>query len=217
MRRMVIELRQYLLSPGMRDVLVELFERELLEPQEQAGMRIVGQFRDRDRPDHFVWIREFPSMAARAEALRAFYGGPVWRAHRAAANATMIDSDDVLLLRPVHPGSGFPPVGSPGTPAGTITATICQRRTPIDDAFLRRFEREVVPALREAGAPPLACFHTETADNDFPALPVRTGEHVLVWFARRLTEPATWAALAPELLAAPQQLRLEPTPRSALR
>ena len=35
--------------------------------------------------------------------LAAFYDGPVWRAHRDEANATMIDSDDVLLLRPWQP------------------------------------------------------------------------------------------------------------------
>ena len=28
----------------------------------------------------------------------AFYGGPVWQAHRNEANATMVDSDNVLLL-----------------------------------------------------------------------------------------------------------------------
>lgn len=42
-------------------------------------------------------------MAERARALHAFYYGPVWQAHREAANATMLDKDDVLLLR----GPGF--------------------------------------------------------------------------------------------------------------
>jgi hypothetical protein len=32
---------------------------------------------------------------------------PVWKAHREVANATMIDSDNALLLRPARPGSGF--------------------------------------------------------------------------------------------------------------
>ncbi len=40
-------------------------------------------------------------------ALGAFYGGPVWREHRDKFNDTMIDSDDVLLLRPSGPSSGF--------------------------------------------------------------------------------------------------------------
>ena len=51
-------------------------------------MRIIGQFRDLDNPDRFVWLRGFPDMATRAQVLQAFYGGPVWKAHRDIANAT---------------------------------------------------------------------------------------------------------------------------------
>ena len=79
----VVELRQYTLRPGQRDVLINLFDRELVESQEAAGMAIVGQFRDLDDPDRFVWIRGFASMPARARALASFYGGPVWKAHAA--------------------------------------------------------------------------------------------------------------------------------------
>src|SRR5207248_8870140 len=60
------------------------------------SMHVVGQFRDLDDPDRFVWLRAFDSMPARQAALEAFYYGPVWRAHRDAANDTMIDSDDAL-------------------------------------------------------------------------------------------------------------------------
>src|SRR3954453_2272184 len=100
----VVELRRYTLRPGARQTLVDLFERELVEPQEAAGMVLLGWFRGGDDPDAFVWLRGFPDMDARADALTAFYRGPVWAAHRDAANATMIDSDDVLLLRPVRGG-----------------------------------------------------------------------------------------------------------------
>src|SRR5215470_11200374 len=104
----VVELRQYTLQPGQRDVLVDLFDREFVESQEAAGMAIVGQFRDLDQPDRFVWIRGFADMPSRARALASFYGGPAWRTHSAQANATMIDTDNVLLLRPVTARSGFP-------------------------------------------------------------------------------------------------------------
>jgi quinol monooxygenase YgiN len=87
----VVELRQYTLRPGQRDVLIDLFDRELVESQEADGMAIVGQFRDLDDPDRFTWIRGFASMPARARALASFYGGPAWKANSAAANATMID------------------------------------------------------------------------------------------------------------------------------
>src|SRR5947208_16135735 len=118
----IVELRQYTLRPGQREVLTELFDRELVESQEAAGMAIVGQFRDLDEPDRFVWIRGFTSMPSRARALATFYGGPVWKEHAAQANATMIDSDNVLLLRPVAARSGFPAPAAARPPAGRAEA-----------------------------------------------------------------------------------------------
>src|SRR5688572_17214164 len=103
----VLELRQYTLHPGKRDVLIDIFERNFVEGQEAHGMRIIGQFRDLDSPDRFVWMRSFPDMRARAAALNGFYFGPVWQGHRNAANPTMVDSDNVLLLRPARNESGF--------------------------------------------------------------------------------------------------------------
>lgn len=233
----VVELRQYTLHPGRRDTLVELFDRDLVETQEAAGMRVVGQFRDADDPDRFVWVRAFPDMETRGRALAAFYGGPVWKAHREAANATMIDSDDVLLLQPV--GAGFPvsprpPVGVTERPRSVVVATICHRASPFNEDFLAFFDREIVPVLTKTSAAPIACFQTLYAENNFPALPVRTGENVFVWFSSfadraqydahtaRLARSESWTELVrPKLLsylsAAPEELRLAPTARSALR
>ena len=50
----VIELRQYTLRPNKRDALIDLFDRELVEPQEAVGMTVLGQFRDLDHPDLFL-------------------------------------------------------------------------------------------------------------------------------------------------------------------
>lgn len=117
----VFELRQYTLRPGRREELIELFDREFVESQEECGAAVVGQFRDLDDPDRFVWRRGFRDIAVRHEALAAFYGGPVWAEHGPAANATMADSDDVLLLRPLVEGGGpaVEPSGRPraGSPA----------------------------------------------------------------------------------------------------
>ncbi|CRK57155.1 hypothetical protein [Alloactinosynnema sp. L-07] len=161
----VLELRQYTLHPGKRDELITLFEREFVDGQLAVGMTLPGLFRDLDDPDRFVWLRGFTDMAARREALTAFYSGPVWQAHRDQANATMIDSDNVLLLRPLR---GFPtePV------AGPISATIHYFDAPVSDDVLEK-------ALAE---PFLAVAVTEHAENTFPQLPVRVGEHVVVTF-----------------------------------
>ena len=226
----VVELRQYTLRPGRRDVLVELFDRELVEPQEAVGIELVGQFRDLDRPDRFVWLRGFPDMESRRRSLEAFYGGPVWRAHATAANATMLDVDDVLLLRPAASSSGFgalPPRPAPAdhAPADTLVATICPLDRPADAGEL---ERILVPRLAAAATPALAVLVEEPSENTYPALPVRAGEHVVVWVQRAHSDGAgergsikAAADLARDVLAdmvgPPVQLRLDPTPRSRLR
>lgn len=237
----VVELRQYTLRPGQREVLIELFDRELVESQEAEGMAIVGQFRDLDNPDRFVWLRGFASMPARAQALASFYGGPVWKANAAEANATMIDSDDVLLLRPVTDESGFPApaahrlrAGHAPPPPSRVLVTLYYRDRPFGPDFTGFFERQARPVLTVTGATPLACLQTEYAENTFPALPVRTGEHVFAWLARfpspahldshlrQLESSAIWRSQVRPALSAmttgePRHLQLAPTSRSLLR
>jgi hypothetical protein len=232
----ILELRRYTLKPGRRDDLIDLFDREFVETQEAVGMTVVGQFRDLDRPDRFVWLRGFPDMSTRQRALEAFYGGPVWKAHREAANDTMIDSDDVLLLRPALPDSGLrlderPAAGA--APAGAVAVGVLYLDAPADAALLDRFDQGLRPALTEAGATVRGVFVTEAATNTFPALPVREGEPVLVWIASfadgeardrsfaALTGTPPWrdglAALSSRFTHAPETLRLSPTARSRLR
>jgi hypothetical protein len=99
----IVELRQYTLHPGQRDVLIDLFDREFVESQEALGMKIIGQFRDLDNPNRFVWLRGFRDMPSRAQALKDFYGGPVWKAHREAARkARMFSSGSRALTTRRH-------------------------------------------------------------------------------------------------------------------
>src|SRR5262249_56357248 len=102
----VVELRQYTLVIGQRETLIALFEREFIETQEATGMTVIGQFRDVNNSARFVWLRGFEDMPTRARALHKFYSGPVWKTHREAANATIIDSNNVLFFRPASPPSG---------------------------------------------------------------------------------------------------------------
>ncbi|HET7865773.1 MAG TPA: hypothetical protein VFL86_15325 [Burkholderiaceae bacterium] len=53
----VVELRQYTLHAGQRDVLIDLFDREFVETQEAVGMTVMGQFRDLDDADRFSPLR----------------------------------------------------------------------------------------------------------------------------------------------------------------
>lgn len=179
-------------------------------------------------------------MSTRAQALNAFYGGPVWKAYREAANATMVDSDNVLLLRPARPASGFslensdrPPPGANKVSKGLVVATIYYFDAPAGANFVDFFERALKPVLTDASASILAYFVTESSANTFPALPVREGEHVFVWFSRfrdqaayeyyvaALAQSRCWLdevskKLARRLKGSPEVLKLSPTARSQL-
>lgn len=233
----IVELRQYTLHRGKRDVLIDLFDREFIESQEALGMRIIGQFRDLDKPDRFVWLRGFPDMATRAQALQAFYSGPVWKAQRNAANATMIDSDNVLLLHSARANSGFEldtsvrlAPGASDASEGLVVATIYYFNAPVVEAFVDFFEHELKPAVTEIGTPILAYFVTENSANNFPALPVREGEHVFAWFscfvntaayeqfnAAFIARVELTRKLTSQLKGDPEVLKLSPTSRSQLR
>jgi hypothetical protein len=237
----IVELRQYTLHPGKRHVLIDLFDREFIEPQEALGMKVIGQFRDVNNRNRFVWLRGFRDMASRAQALQDFYGDPVWKTHREAANATMVDSDNVLLLRPALPSSGFSfddrhhPRASraKAMPNELVVATIYYFDAPPDASFVNFFEQTLKQTVTDTGASPLACFVTEDSENTFPALPVREGENVFVWFSRfndpaayelhvtALARSSRWHGeiskeLVRRLKRAPEVLKLSPTARSRL-
>ena len=236
----IVELRQYSLHPGKLEGFIQMFEQEFIETQEAVGIRVIGHFRNQDNPDRFVWLRGFADMPARAQALQAFYGGPVWQAQRDAANANFTDTDNVLLLRPAFPDSTFslgnlqrPPPGTSASARGMVVATIYYLDTADDKNFSGFFQRQLKPELDKAGITVAASFVTETSPNNFPRLPVREGEYVFIWIATfaeagdyqasvtRLEQSPHWHdTVAPELRqrlkSEPQVLRLTPAPRSLL-
>jgi NIPSNAP len=221
----VIELRRYLLRPGQRDVLIDLFDRQFIEPQEAVGMTVIGQFLDDDHPDTFTWLRGFTDMHTRRQALTAFYGGPAWAHHRDAANATMIESDNVLLLTP-----------APNSPALALE----HRAAPADEAMPARpvhivtyhLERPAsttdFSGLRERlakhrGVQLHMLFTSLHAVNDFPGLPVREGQNVVVAVLACSGDVGDWpewdvgSTVFGRHLRSTELFRLHPTDRSRLR
>jgi hypothetical protein len=236
----LIELRQYTLHAGQRDVLIGLFDREFIAPQEAVGIAVIGQFRDLDRPDRFVWLRGFRDIETRGQALAAFYDGPVWHAHREAANATMIDSDNVLLLEPAGPARGLsalPDRPSNGVPGGSgpglIVATLYYAQPDALPLFTEVFDRSIRQSFERAGARTVAEYVTSAQVNNFPRLPIRVGEHIFLWLARfasakefenyrtqiaqdREWQRGVWPTARKYLIREPEVLRLAPTDRSRL-
>ncbi len=238
----IVELRQYTLHPGQRDTLIDLFERHFIESQNEVGMDVLAHYRDIDDPDVFVWFRGFRDMVSRGECLSAFYiDGAAWRMHREAANATMLDSDNVLLLREARAGSGFAPASQPRAAIGTspaapplVVVTTYSFAEAADADFIDFFESTLVPGITAAGAKLLAAYATEQSANNFPRLPVREGENVFVWVAqfdsqagyeryrRAIDASPHWRdAVQPELsrrlIAPPAVRRLAPAARSLVR
>jgi len=162
-------------------------------------------------------------MDDRARINAAFYYGPVWKEHRNTLNGLMIDSDDVLLLRPLgeHRTLILPTVDAvkeTGTPRGIALAQIF----PVSDidAFARDAESEFA-RYRLQGVREAAVLATLDAPNNFPQLPVRTDGPFVVWIGLLENEEARsrfQPLRANEFLRAePEQIVLDPTPRSRLR
>jgi quinol monooxygenase YgiN len=227
----VVELRQYTLKPGRREVLIDIFERHFIEPQEEVGMQVIGYFRDQGDPNRFVWLRGFRDLTSRKAALEAFYGSDLWHEHRDAVNETLVDSDDVLLLRPAA-GSTFRNGARPSGERGLIAVAIWPFVEPVSADTIRVFTDEIVPQLVQAGGTPVALLVTEPSENDFPRLPIREGENVFVWIGRfddsaayeahvaALDSSPRWRQLADlldgRLAGQPQTMCLAPARRSWL-
>jgi len=220
----VFELRQYTLKGGTRAAFTSLFGREFVTSQDQVGSHVRAVFRDLDDPDRFVWIRGFADMDARKAALEAFYFGPVWQAHRTEANAMIVDSDNVLLLKPVA-GTIGPHMGSG---KGVVRIAINRLREVDPAGFEAFFNARMQPVIEAAGARVVATLTTEAAANTFPRLPVREHDPVFLWAGHFPDEAAertfsrTWAAasgwrdgiadsLLPALMQKPEVLRLTPS------
>jgi hypothetical protein len=227
----VFELRRYTLKPGAREALIAVFDTHLVETQEAVGMKVVCQFRDPAAPDQFVWFRGFADQAARARALPAFYGGPVWAEHGPAANETMLEWHDVLMLRPATPDSGFVANGRERLPPGTadledshpyLVAIHHLAPDTTDDAAALAAQA-IAEVVRSTGGEVLASLISDRSENGFARLPVREGECVAVTLVRPAVAqaiPALEAALREIAVGSgrtPDIARLIPTARSLLR
>jgi len=223
----VIEFRRYALLEGGLDAFARYFDTLFPEAFQQLGALALGQFRECGDPNSFLWLRGFPSWEQRAVANAAFYYGPVWQEHKATLNGLMIDSDNVLLLRPLRSGSGVAtlnavdPLREPDGAQGQALALLCTPRPGMTERFAELAEATFA-AWRAAGWRQAGLLVTLDMPNNFPQLPVRGDGPHLVWLGLAPDgtappqAPLTDAARA-LLQQAPELILLSPTRRSRLR
>lgn len=230
----VIELRRYRIKEGEREHFAEYFESFFPEAFEQIGAIAFGQFFERNDGTRFTWLRGFHTLEDRAALNGAFYDGPLWKEHRATMNAILDDSDDVLLLAPLDPGSGVAvlpavdPVRESRRARGVAAAQIFAVHPEGFDAFARR-AREVFAGYRSAGAREAGVLATLDVPNNFPRLPIRTDGPYLVWLGifedggalerfRPIADRSAKSIAGTGLLRRdPEWVVLDPTRRSRLR
>ncbi|WP_167759834.1 NIPSNAP family protein [Massilia horti] len=230
----VIELRRYIIKEGRVGDFARYFETWFPEAFQQLGALALGQFTEPEAPNRFTWLRAFRNMDGRAVANSAFYYGPVWKEHRNQLNDLMVDSDDVLLLRPLDPKHGVPvlpavdPVSEPSGATGVVVAQLF----PVAPGAMERFVTAAAPNFdryRQGGARDAGLLVTLDERNNFPQLPVRTDGPFVVWLGvfddirtfdamRPVVKEAAARLVASGLLRGePELLILKPTPRSRLR
>ncbi|SDY49537.1 NIPSNAP protein [Collimonas sp. OK242] len=231
----VIELRRYQIKDGARANFAAYFESFFPEAFQQLGALALGQFFERKNPNAFTWLRGFKDMDARAIVNSAFYYGPVWKEHRTTLNDLIVDSDNVMLLRPLHQNSGVStlpavdPVCETQGAQGVVVAQIFALKADDVKLFARQ-AASIFAAYQAAGVRQAGLLVTLDAKNNFPQLPVRTDGLYLVWLGIAkddqqleskfypLADRAARELAADGLLrSAPELVILDPAKRSRLR
>jgi hypothetical protein len=231
----VVEFRRYVTSDGELAHFVKYFDTYFPEAFEQLGAMVFGQFTERGHPNHFTWLRGFRDINARPIVNAAFYYGPLWKEHRIKVNAILPDSDNVMLLRPLHADQGITvlpavdPVAEEHGAQGVVVAQIFAVKKGREEAFAKQAEAAFA-GYRVEGVHPAGVLVSLDVPNNFPQLPIRTDGPFLVWLGVVRDSTTLNERLAPRLAAVeqslvaggalrgtPERVVMDPTPRSRLR
>jgi hypothetical protein len=231
----VVEFRRYVTSDRERAHFVKYFDTYFPEAFEQLGAMVFGQFTERGNPNHFTWLRGFKDISERPIIDAAFYYGPVWKEHRLKVNAILPDSDNVMLMRPLHPEHGVlvlpavDPVTEEHGAHGIVVAQIFTIRKGSEEVFAKQAE-QAFAGYRIAGVHTAGVLVSLDVPNNFPQLPIRTDGPFLLWLGVVSDDAVRKNRLAPRMSAvehsldasgllrsAPERLVMDPTPRSRLR
>jgi len=206
---MIIDLRNYTLNPNTRDKFIERCETLIFPEQKRLGATILGTFRDADNPNGIVWLRAMPDMPERKRILTAFYSkGEVWKANRREVNSWIVDSDNVLLVKPAElmPVSDLKTTNSDNS---VVVMYTCLRKEPF---IVAQELDDVSEAISDIGGRLLVKLETDPSKNNYPLHPIRTGEFGYVLFAS--FDPKLYQALE---FSGVEENKLLPTGQSWLR
>ncbi len=229
----VIEFRRYTITPGGQQDFANYFQSYFPEAFEQLGAIAFGQFTERGNPVSFTWLRGFKNMEDRAIINSAFYYGPLWKEHKSTLNALIVDSDNVMLMRPLRRVPVLPavdPVKERDGAHGVVVAQIFALKAGASaEAFVQQVENAFA-AYRAAGVREAGVLATLDVPNNFPQLPVRTDGSYVLWMGIVKDNTVLEQQLQPLIAATaaafdrtgllrvtPELLILDPAHRSRLR
>jgi hypothetical protein len=231
----VLEFRRYTIKEGEREHFAQYFDTYFPEALQQLGTIVAGDFFERKNSSGFTWIRGFHTLEDRAVVNAQFYAGSVWKEHKKTMNDLIVDSDNVMLLRPLSPERGIPilpavdPIVEANGVQGIVVAQIFAVKADSVEAFAKAAE-PTFASYRAAGVREAGVLVTLDVPNNYPQLPIRTDGPFLVWLGvlkdkqmlenefNRLAERSLQSLSATGLIkGAPESVVLDPTRRSRLR
>ncbi len=177
----VLELRNYLLKPSTTARFIRYFKDYFVDSQNALGAHVIGEFEVENNANRFFWIRGFSDMSVRGNFLPSFYKSPVWNAYGKEANEMIIDSDQVHLVRPLHPSSVDTSKNGDlySNTKKLLVIDYYQSKDKLLDTLIDAFQLEYLPELQKFNLSP-SLFITEMSENDFPRLPVIQDKNLLV-------------------------------------
>ena len=95
---MIIEMRTYKTTPGMRSRFLEIFHSKSIPAHREIGMKVLGPFISVEDPDTFFFMRGFPDLASRELMKAKFYKGTVWKEELENVLLPMLEKYEVLLV-----------------------------------------------------------------------------------------------------------------------
>jgi hypothetical protein len=95
---MIIEMRTYKTTPGMRTQFIEIFRSKSVPAHVEIGMKILGPFVSIEDPDTFFFMRGFPDLASREPMKARFYEGELWKNELEKVLMPMLEKYEVVLV-----------------------------------------------------------------------------------------------------------------------